>query len=76
MKQNYEERLFKGTKDHEDSLRQLVTVKIMGIKLKNDVERLEFKEKIARKSQKYDTLKELQDTNESKLCFFKWKVVT
>jgi hypothetical protein len=31
----------------------------MGIKLKNDIERLEFKEKIARKSQKYDTLKEL-----------------
>ena len=51
-------------------------MKIMGLKLKNDVERLEFKGKIARKSQKYDTLKELQDANESKLCFFKWKVIT
>ena len=63
-------------KDNEDSLRQLVTVKIMGLKLKNDVERLEFKEKIERKSQKYAALKELRDANESKLCFFKWKVIT
>ena len=76
MKEQYEIRLTKINKDHEESVKTLSTVKIMGIKLKSDVERMELKEQIARQSAEYDKLMELQDQNESKLSFFKWRVIT
>ena len=44
LKEQYEIRLTKINKDHEDSVKTLSTVKIMGIKLKSDVERMELKE--------------------------------